>query len=140
MKILAEPPPVEPAENIITLPAGIIGFPQHHSAEIFNIPDQLPFQWLRLKGPPELHFVVIEPAGIIPDYVPELFDEDAKAIGLESAQDAYLLNIVTVRENQEATVNLAGPIVINLRNGVGRQLVIANHNAYSAHHLLVSNP
>ena len=140
MKILAEPPLVEPAKTTIALPSGMMGFPQHHEAEIFNIPTQLPFQWLRLRGPSELHFVVIEPAGIVPDYVPELFDEDAKAIGLQSSEDAYLLNIVTVRENQEATVNLVGPIVINLRNGVGRQFVISNHNAYSAHHLLVSNP
>ena len=140
MKILAEPPLVEPAKTTITFPVGIIGFPQHRAAEIFHVPEQLPFQWLRLQGPSDVHFVVIEPAGIVADYVPELFDEDAKAIGLESAEDAYLLNIVTVRENEEATVNLVGPIVINLRTGVGRQLVISNHNAYSAHHLLVSNP
>ena len=139
MKILAEPPLAEPAKTTIALPTGIIGFPRHRTAEIFHIPEQLPFQWLRLQGPSELHFVIVEPTGIVADYTPELFDEDAAALGLESADDACLLNIVTVRDNEQATVNLVGPIVVNQRTGLARQLVIANHSAYSAHHLLVSN-
>jgi flagellar assembly factor FliW len=39
----------------------------------------------------------------------------------------------------EATVNLVGPIVVNRRTRVGRQLVISNYSRYSAHHSLVEN-
>jgi flagellar assembly factor FliW len=39
----------------------------------------------------------------------------------------------------EATANLIGPIVVNRRTRVGRQLVIANYSRYSAHHALVEN-
>jgi flagellar assembly factor FliW len=34
-------------------------------------------------------------------------------------------------------VNLLGPIVVNRRTRVGRQLVIANYSRFSAHHPLV---
>ena len=37
----------------------------------------------------------------------------------------------------DATVNLIGPILVNRRTRIGRQLVIANHSRYSARHLLV---
>lgn len=144
MKILAELPPADtiekPAKLEIAFPGGIIGFPKHVRGEVFNLPEQLPFQWLRLHGPTVLHFVVIDPTGILPDYAPELFDDDANAIGLTCAEDAFILNIVTVRENNEACVNLVGPIIINRHTGAARQVVISNHSVYSAHHALVSNP
>ena len=75
----------------------------------------------------------------MPDYELEIFDEDAASLELRDPGDALVLNIVNLRQQQpvEATVNLIGPIVVNRRTHVGRQLVIANYSRYSAHHLLV---
>jgi flagellar assembly factor FliW len=97
---------------------------------------------MRLHGPEILHFVVIEPGGIIPGYEPELFDEDALQLGLRDPGEAMILNIVTLKRRQpvEATVNLIGPVVVNRRTRTGRQLVISNYSRYSAHHPLVENP
>jgi len=62
-------------------------------------------------------------------------------LGLRDAADAMILNIVTVIRNTpvEATANLIGPIVVNRRTRIGRQLVISNYSRYSAHHALVEN-
>lgn len=144
MKVVAEfpqPPALEaPPALDLKFPVGIVGFPEHRRGEVFHFADQLPFQWLRLHGPEPLHFVVIDPSGIIPDYAPELFDDDATALGISEAADAILLNIVTVREDGDrtATVNLVGPIVINRRTGAARQVVVANHTIYNARHPLVT--
>lgn len=143
MKVLAEtslpPAPAAPPLTEIRFPSGIVGFPRHQRGEIFSLADQLPFQWLRLHGPDPLHFVIIDPCGIIPDYAPELFDDDAAALGITDAADAVVFNIVTVREHAStATVNLVGPIVINRRTGVARQVVVANHGQYDARHPLVT--
>lgn len=125
----------------LRLPEGLVGFPEHKSFELLYMPDQLPFVWLRLHGPDQLHFVVIEPAGIIPDYELELFDEDAALLGITDPSDAMVLNIVTVKPGATttATVNLAGPIVVNRRTGIAKQCVLANYSRYSAHHPLVEN-
>ncbi len=145
MKVLPEIYPTDldasPANELI-LPQGIIGFPNYHRAELLYSADRLPFLWMRLHGPDTLHFVVIEPGGIVPGYEPEIFDEDAAQLGLRDAADAMVLNIVTLRRQQpvEATVNLIGPIIVNRRTRVGRQRVIANHGRYSAQHPLVENP
>ncbi len=145
MKVLPELHPKEAetaAANILELPKGLIGFPAYHRAELRYLPENLPFLWLTIQGPPgPVNFVVVEPAGLIPGYELELFDADAASIGLEDAADALVLNIVALRPQAplEATVNLIGPIVVNRRTRVARQVVIANNSHYSARHPLLQN-
>jgi len=132
------------AINEILLPHGIIGFSAYKRAELLYLPDNLPFLWLRLCGPENLdpvHFVVMEPGSFVPGYEPEIFDEDAEQLGIESAADAMLLNIVTLRNNQpaDASINLVGPLIVNRRTRTGRQLVISNYARYSAHHPLIDH-
>jgi flagellar assembly factor FliW len=145
MKVLPELSPTDfdqPPANEIILPHGIIGFGAYKSAELLYLPDHLPFLWMKLKGPETLQFIVIEPGGIIPGYAPEIFDEDALQLGVRDPSEAMILNIVTLlRQNPvDATVNLIGPLVVNRRTRIGRQLVISNYSRYSAHHALIENP
>jgi flagellar assembly factor FliW len=132
----------QPPKNKIFLPQGIVGFAGYKSAELLYLPDHLPFLWMKLNGPETLQFIVIEPGGNIPNYSPEIFDEDAHQLDIRDASEAMVLNIVTLLRQVpvEATVNLIGPIIINRRTCIGRQLVISNYSRYSAHHSLVENP
>jgi len=147
MKVLSEQPFVPettppPAANTFALPQGLIGFKDYTRAEILYVPDHLPFLWLKLhRATDSVHFIVIEPAGLVPGYVPELFDADAEALGLRDPSDAMLLNIVTLKNQNplDAVVNLVGPIVMNRRTRVARQLVISNYSQYSAHWPLVDS-
>lgn len=145
MKVLAETPTAtaddtRPPALELRFAAGIVGFPDHRRGEIFHLPDQLPFQWLRLHGPAPLHFVLIDPCGLVDEYSPELFDDDAAALGIATAEDALIFNIVTVRDDPtKATVNLVGPIIVNRHTGAARQVVVANHALYSARHPLVAS-
>ena len=146
MKVLPEIYPTDidiPPSNEFTLPQGIIGFATYKRAELLYLPDHLPFLWMKMHSPTDhLHFIVIEPGGIIPGYEPEIFDEDAEQLGIVDPSHAMVLNIVTLRRQNpvEATVNLIGPLIINRRTRMGRQLVISNYSRYSAHHALVENP
>lgn len=146
MKVLVEMNPQEletPLANSFTLPQGLIGFRDYTRAELLYLPDHLPFLWMKLANDrgDSVHFVVLEPGGIIPGYSPELFDNDADNLELNDPSEAMILNIVTLEQQRplEAKVNLIGPIVVNRRTKVGRQLVIANYSRYSAHHLLVDS-
>lgn len=145
MKVLLETPSAEldqQVANLFTLPQGIIGFRDYTRAEILYQPDHLPFLWLKLSnGQDAVHFIVIEPAGLIPDYTPEVFDDDAAQLELRDSSEAMVLNIVTLEQQRplEAKVNLIGPILVNRRTKIGRQLVISNYSRYSAHHPLVES-
>ena len=128
------------AANAFSLPQGLIGFADYSRAELLYLPDHLPFLWLKLSGPVgSVNFVVIEPGGIIPGYELEIFDNDAEALDITDPAETMILNIVTVqRQNPlHATVNLVGPIIVNRRTRIGRQVVIANYSRYSARHVLV---
>jgi len=122
------------------LPQGIIGFGEHRRAELLYLPEHLPFLWMKLQGPAgAVNFVVIEPGGIIPNYELEIFDNDAENLDLSDPSEAMVLNIVTLKQHSplDATVNLIGPILVNRRTRIGRQLVIANYSKYSARHVLI---
>ena len=122
------------------MPQGIIGFGEHRRAELLYLPEHLPFLWMKLQGPAgAVNFVVIEPGGIIPNYELEIFDNDAENLDLSDPSEAMVLNIVTLKQHSplDATVNLIGPILVNRRTRIGRQLVIANYSKYSARHVLI---
>ncbi len=145
MKVLPELFPTDldiPPSNQLELPQGLIGFGAYKRAELLYLPDHLPFLWMKLQSAvDDLHFIVIEPGGIVPGYEPEIFDSDAENLGIENPAEAMILNIVTLRRQRpvEATVNLVGPIVVNRRTRQGRQLVISNYSKYGAHHPLVES-
>jgi flagellar assembly factor FliW len=143
MKVLPELYPSDcdtVAANAFALPDGLIGFADYRHAELLYDSAHLPFLWMKLRGPEGcVNFIVLEPGGCIPDYELELFDGDATALDLADPSEAMVLNIVTLnpKEPLAGTVNLIGPIVVNRRTRIGRQLVLANHSRYSARHLLV---
>jgi len=87
MKVLSDSSsasaPVSPVANHFSLPQGLIGFKDYTRAELLYLPDHLPFLWLKMyRGTESVHFIVIEPAGLVPGYVPELFDADAEGLGV----------------------------------------------------------
>lgn len=145
MKVLTELTPTADAENRVansfTLPQGLIGFRDYTRAELLYLPDHLPFLWMKLTNARDesVHFVVLEPGSVLPHYTPELFDDDAANLDLRDGSEAMVLNIVTLEQQRplEAKVNLIGPIIVNRRTKLGRQLVISNYSHYSAHHVLV---
>jgi flagellar assembly factor FliW len=147
MKVLPELYPTDfdtPPANEIILPQGLIGFAAYKRAELLYLPDHLPFLWMKLSNPDTadiLHFIVIEPGGIVPGYEPEIFDQDIEQLGITNPAEAMIINIVTLQRQTpvEATANLIGPLVVNRRTRTGRQLVISNYSRYSAHHSLVEH-
>ena len=144
MKVLTELAPMETeivGANTFSLPQGLVGFADYTQAELLYNKDQLPFVWMKISSSKDsVNFVVIEPGGIIDGYAPELFDADSLSLDLLDPSEAMVLNIVTVRGRRadDATVNLTGPVIVNRRTRIGRQVVIANYSRYNARHPLVS--
>jgi len=63
---------------------------------------------------PDLRLLVAASPVFFADYAPQVDDDTAAAIGLESAEDALVLVVVTTGGSvAEATANLLAPIVVN---------------------------
>ena len=90
--------------------------------------------WLRESEPDGMAFVVIEPGGVIPDYIIEIPDNDVEVLKITAEDSPLILNIVTIGGDDPGsiTVNLVGPIIINRATGSGKQVIISNHEKYSA--------
>lgn len=117
-------------ENIIKMPLGLMGFEHIKQFVLLSKPDEAPFGWLQVVGDANLAFLVVSAFDVLPGYQPDVSDEDARFLGLEGPEEALVYGIVTLRGTQ-GTVNLKGPVILNRRTLVGKQVVIMNAAEYS---------
>ena len=123
--------PVIAGEAVVHMPLGLLGFEKYKSYVLTQTEEEAPFSWLQAAEHPSLAFLVIHPSEIPLEYQPDLSDEDVRFLGLENPADARILNIVTLRANGRATVNLKGPLVINQRTLRGKQVIPVNASQFS---------
>lgn len=124
------------AESIINLPLGLLGFEQIKQYRLSARPDEAPFLRLQRLDDRNLGFLVLPPSECALSYQPDLHPDDVAFLQLNNPDDALVLNIVTLRGDGRATVNLKGPIVINRHTLTGKQLVPVNAANYSVQHPL----
>ncbi len=75
---------------------------------------------------PGARLLLAQPWVFFPDYSPEVDDDWAAALGLESEADALVFVVVTVGETlEESTANLMAPIVVNRVTGAAAQIVLS---------------
>ena len=115
---------------------GMLGFEEIKDYVLTTNPGEQPFAWLQVADNAALAFVVMDPFIALPDYQPDIPQTDVEFLKLKQADDALLLGIVTIHDDQRATVNLKGPIVVNRHTHVAKQVIIANAAAYSISHPL----
>jgi flagellar assembly factor FliW len=132
-----EPPAVAAKpENPIRLPHGLFGFEQIQDFVLLSNPGEEPFQWLQVKDDANLAFLVLSPFAVMPNYLPELPENEIAFLNLKGPEDAVMLNIVTMRGASDATINLKGPIVLNRHTLVGKQVIPTNAAQFSVQYPL----
>jgi len=116
---------------------GLIGCPEwrHFMLEPEAVGPAI--QLLRSLDEPEVVLYAADPFTILPEYEFEVGDSDSIPLELTDPGDALVLVVLTVRNDPASvTANLLGPLVVNVRTGRGRQLVLAE-SGYSAQHPIV---
>ncbi len=115
-------------QDLVTIEEGLIGFPECRSYLIIATNPEAPFRWLQSVDDPAIAFLVADPSRYVENYAPEVDDELAAELGLTAEAPAVLFTTVRIPPGKprEMTLNLAGPIVLNLTTRRGRQLVIDN--------------
>jgi flagellar assembly factor FliW len=114
-----------PLERIIEFPQGLIGFSEVRRYALVDNPGGGPFQWLQAVDIPGLAFAITDPRVFFPDYKVPVRAEDLASIRASGIDEAVVVVILVVpKDPRGITANLQGPIVINLRERLARQLVI----------------
>ncbi|MEG0258854.1 MAG: flagellar assembly protein FliW [Lysinibacillus sp.] len=118
-------------EEIITFPEGIPGFSEVTKFVLLPLDQDLPLALLQATENAELGFVVVYPFVFKTDYAFDLSMEDSEVLIAEQEDDLVTYAIVTLKEKlSESTMNLLAPVVINMKEKVGKQLVLSDSKAY----------
>jgi flagellar assembly factor FliW len=124
------------SENVFHFPDGLPAFESIKDFVFLCKPDTRPFFFMQSLNPADLAFVCIDPFLIYPDYEPRISDTDCKFLHLENLEDALLISIVTVtKDMHNITANLQGPLVINIRASLGKQIICDGQNYPVRHHI-----
>jgi flagellar assembly factor FliW len=116
-------------DKIITLEKGMIGFPRlTHYALIYDEAKgrkETSIMWFQNMDDPDIAFPVMMPNVVRPDYAPKVNEAIASPLGEMTEENTYVLVTVTVPRNvKDFSVNLKAPIVINLDNMKGVQMIV----------------
>lgn len=122
-----------PPSQIYTFADGLYGFA---GAERFAL---LPSEreglfWLQSLDFEALTFLLIDPFRFVQDYSVELDRAELAELAPNDASEILVLAILTLPKTQEqpATANLRGPIVVNVVERRGKQMAL--ESAYGLHH------
>ena len=119
-------------DQVIRFPAGLPGFESARRFIIMSVPEHQPFHWMEcVDAGNNIRFAVINPLTFRPDYQPKIKKEELASLEIRDPKDLLLYVIVTLRNPLvESTANLMGPLFINIRGRIGKQIIIEN-DAYS---------
>lgn len=126
-----------PEKDLITMPQGIIGFQDLKKYVILDHEKNSPFKWLQAVEDPAIAFVLINPLTFNPSYDVEVSEEEIKELELVSEEDAVISVIVTIPSNpKNMTANLKGPMIFNLKNRRGKQVVLQDPRYTTRHNIM----
>ena len=113
-------------EDLVTFDQGLVGFPSLTSFVLIQHKEDSPFRWMQSVDDGEVAFLVVDPAHCVQDYAPEIPETAVETVGIQEATPRLVYTIVSIPPGkpEEMTINLAGPIVVNLENGRAKQIVL----------------
>jgi len=117
-------------EKIISMPFGMLGFPDKKRFIIVQHKENSPFFWYQSVDDPTLAFVITSPFPFKPDYEVDM-DDVLKEMSWnegEENNDLALYVVVNIPKGSpdKMTANLIGPILVNSRACQAVQMVISN--------------
>lgn len=123
-----------PEDGVMDFPDGLFGFPDAHGFVVLPA-EREGFYWLQSLEFSALTFMALDPFVHVPGFSVELADGEIGVLGPAEPKDIVVLGIVTLPRTQgdPITVNLQGPVAINVRRRIGRQLVIQD-SVYGTRH------
>ena len=109
-------------DTLIDISAGLIGFPNFRYFVLIEY--TAPFSWLQSTEAPDLAFVAVNAAEFGDEYRFDLPLQD-RALELTESDEVAIFNLVTIRPDPTlSTVNLKAPVIVNLRNRKGKQIIL----------------
>ncbi|NFT03703.1 flagellar assembly protein FliW [Clostridium sporogenes] len=123
-------------KDVIYFQKGIPGFEELKKFIIFPVKDNDVFSVFHSIEKEDMGIIVTSPFNIEKEYEIQLEEEQIANLKLQDEKDTLVLNTVTLNSDiNKITANLRAPIVINIKEKIGEQIII-NSDKYKVKHPL----
>lgn len=113
------------SEDILNFPQGLIGFEDCRSWVVVADPQSEGVAWLQNLERPDLAVAVTSPRRHVPNYQVRTRHEELGPLNLSHSDHIYVLAIIS-KNHGRLTLNLRAPVMVNLDQRLGRQIVTAD--------------
>jgi flagellar assembly factor FliW len=111
--------------KILIFEKGLPGLEEDKRYALLSNEDSRPVSWLQSLDHREISLPVMDPFMVCPDYSFDISQNDVEILTIEDIKDVYVLSILVIPKNINAmTINLSAPIIINVRNSKGCQIIL----------------
>jgi flagellar assembly factor FliW len=112
-------------ESLFSFENGLYGLEEYKQFALIRPDKSLPFAYLQAVEEPNICLLVADPFVFQPSYEFDIPEQDVRALREPDAESLAVWVTVTAGETLEnGTMNLLAPIVINLDQRLGRQVVL----------------
>lgn len=123
-------------DEIIQFPQGIPSFNDEKQFYLLPFADDTPIFILQSVQTPSLAFALIIPFDFFPNYEVKLSDQVIEALQLDKPEDVAIFNILTIQDPfEKTTANLQGPIIINNKKKLGKQVILSDSPYKTKHQI-----
>ncbi|MEE9404404.1 MAG: flagellar assembly protein FliW [Algisphaera sp.] len=120
-------------DRVMDFPKGLLGFSKYRHYVLIESGDttgkgtaqESYFWWLQSVDVPELAFIVTDPSLFVSGYSVPVHADQLASMGIASMDEAQVFVIVN-KIDQTLTGNLQGPLVVNVQERRGEQLVLSD--------------
>lgn len=112
-------------QDILDFESGLIGFSESKKWVILADTENSAVAWLQSLTDPSLAMAVVSPRRFIPNYQVRLSPSELEPIHLNDVDQAFVLCVVSRNENR-LTMNLRAPVIINLDQKIGAQIMTSD--------------
>jgi flagellar assembly factor FliW len=109
-------------DDVLSFVDGLIGMEDHTRWALLADAENAALGWLQSLDRPDVALAVVSPRRFVPDYSVRVARRDIEPLGVSAAEEAQVLVIVS-RFGEGLTLNLKAPLVIQVAERLGRQIV-----------------
>lgn len=122
--------------DVIILKKGMPGFENLSKFIMFPVEENECFSILHSIEDNTVGFIVTSPFNVVSDYELKLNDELIKRLEIEKSEDVLVINTVTLSSKiEDITTNLRAPIIVNIKEKLGEQIILNNEKYLVKHPL-----
>jgi flagellar assembly factor FliW len=131
------------SEALFRFPSGLPGFEDHRNFVFLKKPGLEPLMFLQSVETRSLCFILLPIRAVDEDFSMELTQDEIREIGLTCerppviGEDILCAAMICAGDGNAPTANLMAPVVVNLHNNIGTQ-VIHPETGYSHRHPMIA--